>query len=224
MNQDNPEMTAMSREDSGEWLPTRASLLERLRQWSDNASWQEFFDTYWKLLFRTARAAGLDRPDAEEVVQETIICVARQLPDFRYRPGSEGGSFKEWLRNQTKWRIIDLYRRNRRHRQATDLSGTLSIAPEGDEPGPEAVEQLSSSVDSQWDEEWELTRIEAALQRLKRRVDARQYQVFYLLEMKPWKPREVARQLDLSLASVYTIRFRTRKLFRQILNELKEKD
>ena len=49
-------------QDSTELLPTRASLLERLRQWSDNASWQEFFDTYWKLIYVTARAAG----DAEQ--------------------------------------------------------------------------------------------------------------------------------------------------------------
>jgi RNA polymerase sigma factor (sigma-70 family) len=208
-------------QESSEWLPTRASLLERLRQWSDNASWQEFFDTYWKLIFRTARAAGLERNDAEEVVQETIICVAQRMPNFRYRPASDGGSFKEWLRNQTKWQIVSHLRRNNAHR---NLTAVPLDAGHSDEAESESISILGPSIDAQWDHEWKTTRIEAALQRLKRRVDARQYQVFYLLEIKPWTPRAVARQLDISLASVYTTRFRMRKLFRRILEELKAND
>ena len=49
---------------------TRASLLNRLKNWQDQASWQEFFDTYWKLIFATARSAGLADDEAQDVVQE----------------------------------------------------------------------------------------------------------------------------------------------------------
>jgi len=213
----NPQLDSPTENDeASEWLPTRASLLERLRQWSDNASWQEFFDTYWKLIFRTARATGLKPNDAEEVVQETMIEVARQMPDFRYRPPAEGGSFKQWLRNQTKWRIVDQLRRNQRH------AGLSPLDPKTNEPTDGvALESLSSSMDAKWDREWEVTMVEAALQRLKRRVDTRQYQVFYLLEQKEWSAGEVARQLGLSRPAVYTIRFRLRKQFRTILDEMK---
>jgi hypothetical protein len=42
-----------------ELLPTRHSLIERLRDLGDQASWREFFDTYWKLLYGAAIRAGL---------------------------------------------------------------------------------------------------------------------------------------------------------------------
>ena len=36
------------------FLPTRQSLLSRLRDWQDQEGWREFFDTYWWLIYRVA--------------------------------------------------------------------------------------------------------------------------------------------------------------------------
>jgi hypothetical protein len=60
-------------------IATRASLLDRLKDHADDASWQEFFDTYWRLIYSVARRAGLNDAEAQEVVQETVISVARRL-------------------------------------------------------------------------------------------------------------------------------------------------
>ena len=57
-------------------LATRRSLVERLADWGDQRRWQEFFDTYWKLIYSAARQAGLTDTEAQEVVQETVITVA----------------------------------------------------------------------------------------------------------------------------------------------------
>ena len=46
-------------------LPTRRSLLSRLRNWDDQESWQEFFDTYWRLIYSAAIRAGLNEQDVE---------------------------------------------------------------------------------------------------------------------------------------------------------------
>ncbi len=40
-------------------LPTRRTLLSKLRSWENQESWQEFFDTYWKLIYNTAVRSGL---------------------------------------------------------------------------------------------------------------------------------------------------------------------
>ena len=40
-------------------IPTRRSLLNRLKDWEDQESWQDFFDTYWKLIYGVAAKAGL---------------------------------------------------------------------------------------------------------------------------------------------------------------------
>ena len=61
-------------------LPTRRSLLSRLRDLSDSDSWRTFFDTYWRLIYNVARKSGLSDGDAQDVVQETVIAVARKMP------------------------------------------------------------------------------------------------------------------------------------------------
>jgi len=73
---------------SSELAPTRATLLERLRNLQDHASWQQFFDTYWKLIYCAAIKSGLSDQEAEDVVQETVIGVARNMETFEYRPES----------------------------------------------------------------------------------------------------------------------------------------
>jgi len=32
-----------------EFIPTRSSLLSRLKRWDDQEGWRDFFDTYWKV-------------------------------------------------------------------------------------------------------------------------------------------------------------------------------
>src|SRR6185503_19449815 len=90
-------------------LPTRQSLLTRLRDWQDHDGWREFFDTYWRLIYRVARQAGLDDATAQDVVQNTFIYLARRMPNFRYDPAR--GSFKSWLRRVARSRVSVFRRR-----------------------------------------------------------------------------------------------------------------
>jgi hypothetical protein len=71
--------------------------------------WKDFFDTYWKLIYETALKAGLTDDEAQDVVQEVIIEVARQTPKLNYDPAK--GSFKAWLLHLTRWRIADKLRK-----------------------------------------------------------------------------------------------------------------
>ena len=78
-----------------EHLPTRGSLLDRLRDWEDQAGWRDFFDTYWKFIYGAAVRSGLSDHEAEEVVQETVVSVAKRCRNSSMiRPGvpSRAGS------------------------------------------------------------------------------------------------------------------------------------
>src|SRR5437667_9112289 len=101
-------------------IPTRHSLLNRLKDWDDQTSWQEFFDTYWRLIYNVAAKAGLSDAEAQEVVQETIIAVARKIGEFKADPAH--GSFSAWLMQLTRWRIADQWRQRDRVGQAPRLS------------------------------------------------------------------------------------------------------
>src|SRR5438046_6721201 len=89
-------------------IPTRESLLSRLKDWEDRESWQDFFDTYWRLIYGIARKAGLSDAEAQDIVQETVISVARKIEGFKYDPAV--CSFKSWMLQLTRWRIINQIR------------------------------------------------------------------------------------------------------------------
>src|SRR5208282_3549195 len=93
-------------------IPTRYTLLSRLDDRGDQDSWKDFFDTYWRLIYSFAMKSGLSEAEAQDVVQETIISVAKSI--HKFKPNRELGSFKGWLRNLTRWRIADQLRKRTR--------------------------------------------------------------------------------------------------------------
>src|ERR1043165_6048157 len=97
--------------ESDDFIPTRKSLLNRLKDSADQESWQLFFDTYWRLIYKTAVESGLTDAEAQEVVQETMIRVWKKMPTFQYDPVK--GSFKSWLLHLTGWRITAQLRKRR---------------------------------------------------------------------------------------------------------------
>ena len=101
-------------ETRDDWLPTRTSLLHRLKQWEDQESWRDFFNTYWKLIYATAIKAGLNDAEAQDMVQDTVIAAAKKIEDFKYDPALD--SFKGWLLYLTRKRIALHYRKRERDR------------------------------------------------------------------------------------------------------------
>src|SRR6516164_6778524 len=83
---------------------TRWSLLARLKNWEDQASWREFFDTYWRLIYSVAIKSGLNDAEAQDVVRDTVLSVAKKIPELNCDPSA--GSFKIWLLKFTRWRIL----------------------------------------------------------------------------------------------------------------------
>ncbi len=189
-----------------ELLPTRRSLLNRLRDWEDQAGWRDFFNTYWKFIYSVAIRSGLSDQEAEDVVQETIISVARKMPDFVYDP--ETCSFKGWLMHVTRLRIIDQLRR----RQPAFRQSPASDEDSRQTPLIERIPDLAADErqDAEWDDEWERNLIDAAMERVKLRVKPEHYQIFYLSAVKGLSTREVARMLQVGIGQVYLNRLSIR--------------
>src|SRR5438093_7907408 len=106
------ETKTVATRPENEVIPTRASLLARLKNWDDSRSWSDFFETYWRLIYGRARKAELSDQEAQEVVQETIIAVAKKMESFKYQP--KVALFKTWLFQIVSRRIADQYRRRGR--------------------------------------------------------------------------------------------------------------
>src|SRR5262249_62274237 len=75
---------------------TRLTLLARLRETpTDRAAWAEFVDRYGRQGYAWGRQRRLQQADAEDVTQNVLLDLARQLRAFVYRPA---WSFRAWLR------------------------------------------------------------------------------------------------------------------------------
>ena len=200
-----------------ELIPTRDSLLSRLKDWRDDDSWRDFFNTYWKLLHGVALKAGLTEEEAQEVVQETVITVARRIPEFRYDPSV--CSFKTWLLNLTRWRIVDQLRKRRpaiADRTRPDAATRTAMIERVPDPA-------SLDLGAVWDEEWERQLLAAAIQRVKHKVKPEQYQVFHLCVFKEWPVKKVATQLGVSAAQVYLAKHRIGALLKREVKAVRKR-
>jgi len=200
---------------SSELAPTRATLLERLRNLQDHASWQQFFDTYWKLIYCAAIKSGLSDQEAEDVVQETVIGVARNMETFEYRP--ESCSFKGYLMHITRRRIIDRLRKHGRRPLFVPLTSGTDTSDRGMQVVDETAEKAFIQI---WDEEWEKNLMDAALERVKKAVKPEHYQIFYLYGIKKMPLQKVCDLLNVSAAKVYVVQHRVARLVKREVQTL----
>jgi RNA polymerase sigma factor (sigma-70 family) len=196
-----------------ELIPTRTTLLVRLKDWQDRSGWQDFFDTYWNLIYGVAIKGGLTPMEAEDVVQETMISVAKHMPGFKYDPAI--GSFKGWLLTMTRWRMTDQLRKR----------GPLNLPIEAD-GGEEMLEQgsdgLGPDLEKLWDQEWEGNLLKAAVAKARRRVDPKQYQIFDFYVNKNWAPEKIAGMFSIPVGQVYLAKHRVTELIKQEVERLKK--
>ena len=199
-------------------LPTHRSLLTRLKHWDDQEGWRRFFDTYWKLIYGAAIKSGLSDAEAQDVVQETVLSVAKKMNEFKYDPAL--GSFKGWLLTLTRWRITDQVRKRDRHQRndapAADDTARTPLVETLPDPQGQKLEAI-------WDAEWQKNLMDAAIDRVKRRVGARQYQLFDLYVIKGWTVDDVIKTLGVSPDQVYQAKSRISASIREECEQLESK-
>ena len=111
-----------------ELIPTRQSLLVRLKDADDHKSWQDFFEHLRPFYLRSGSQIGPDHGRGAGGRQETVISVSKKMPEFTYDP--KVGAFKGWLMRLTHWRIKDQLRKRMRdaaliHSAETSTATTL---------------------------------------------------------------------------------------------------
>ena len=200
-----------------ELIPTRATLIHRLKDWQDQASWQDFFDLYSKLIYDVAIQGGLKQSEAEDVVQLTMMSVAKHMPGFKYDPAT--GSFKTWLLNMTRWRITDQIRKRRP--LAAYQEDPVGTGAEDSKSIDESLYTLPE-LEKLWDAEWEKNLLAAASAKARRRMDPKQYQIFDCAVNKEWPPEQIAKALGVSLNQVYLAKHRMTALIKEEVERIQK--
>ncbi len=206
----------MPRKPDDEIIRTRATLLDRLKNWDDQASWQEFFDIYWRLIYGVARKAGLTEAEAQDVVQETLFSVAKHIPKFKYDPAL--GTFKAWLLNMTRWRITDQLRKRGplvEHRaKSDDTARTATVERVADETIPD--------LGAVWEADWEKNLLTAAMSNVKHRIEPLQFQMFDFYVNREWPPEKVAQTFNVTINQVYLAKTRVTEKLRDEVRRLEK--
>ena len=205
-------------------IPTRHSLLARMKDWEDQKSWQDFFNTYWRLIYAVAVQSGLTHSEAEEVVQETVISVSKKINDFKnikeFRYDPARCSCKSWLMLLTRQRIIwQLRKRLPSQRPNMHIDdGTARTSTVDRIPDPNSVD-----LDAVWEEQWEKNLVKVAMDNVKRQTSPRQYLIFYQQAVNQWPARKVAEKYHLNFAQVYMAKYRISGLIKKEVRNLKRK-
>ncbi len=205
----------MTTTDPPSLLPTRRSLLSRLKDWDNEDSWREFFNTYWRLIYGVARKAGLDEAEAQDVVQDTLASVAKEMKNFRYDKSK--GSFKGWLKLITRRRVADALRKRYRAGCAHNVSADhpavqAELAAKQDDDG--------QCVEDVWENEWKQRLLESAIERVKTKVSPAQFQIFELYALSHLPIGEVTRSLGVSIVAVHVANHRVKKMLKAEVKKL----
>lgn len=199
------------------YAKTRKSLIARLDNWEDQKTWDEFYQTYWRLIYSVAVRAGLRPEEAFDCVQETILSIAKQSKKKLYDP--EQGSFKTWLMNMTRWRINDQFRKRKKDTAMTggdwDDERKTAVIDRIEDPNGDVLERL-------WDVEWKKGIADAALARVKAQVSPKQYQIFDYYVVRQWDAGTVQNKLNVSMAQVYLAKHRVGAVLKKELAKLED--
>ncbi len=178
---------------------TPVSLLERVRQRSDQRAWTWFVTLYTPLIFNLGRKWGLQAEDAADLTQDVFATLFRKLPEFSY---DHQKSFRSWLRRVAWTHFLD-----RRKRAASrPIAGGAA----------DLDEQAAPDDDSAQEEEQDrLQIVNRTMQLIQGDFQPITWQAFWQHGVEHLPAEKVAAALGLSKAAVYSAKCR-------VLNRLRE--
>jgi RNA polymerase sigma-70 factor (ECF subfamily) len=188
---------------------TSPTLLGRLRDTpTDQAAWGEFVDRYSRKVYSWCRQRGLQRADAEDVTQNVLVDLARQMRTFEYRPS---GSFRAWLRLVTHRAWCDLLESRRAATAGSGDTGVLRVL-ESVEARDDLLRQLA--------EEYDRELLEEAMKRVQPRVEPQTWEAFRLTALERLSGAEAASRLGVAVTAVFKAKSRVQKMLQEELHQL----
>lgn len=194
---------------------TRLSLVVRLKNAHDHEAWTEFTTIYEPLILRLLKRNQLQECDARDVCQQVFQAVAKDIE--QWRPDGRGGSFRRWLFQIARNRMIKFLTKERKRPRAIGGSDA-QMALEHTRDDRESVSEL-------FEREFRHQLILWAAEQIRCEFRESTWQAFWRSYIEDQPIADVARQLNLSEGAVYVARSRIiARLRKKVRDSVDERD
>jgi RNA polymerase sigma-70 factor (ECF subfamily) len=192
--------------------PTPLSLLERLKRPKPDASdWHRLQQIYPPLIRSWLSSVPGLRDEADDLTQEVLVILFRELPAFERR---RDGSFGAWMRQITANRIR-AFRRARHRRPLVGLGREVDLLLA-------QLADANSDLARRWDSDHDKHVSQRLLTIVRRDFEPKTWKAFHRFALEGATAAEVARELGVSEATVIQAKYRVLKRLRQEAGELLE--
>ena len=180
--------------DQGE-LQTRQTLLLKIRDLGDKASWDEFAELYTPLIYRFLTNRGLTDSNARDVMQDSLKAVASAIDRFEYDP--EKGTFRSWLYTVVRSKLNNFFKKCGRQPAEAGMTEVEGMADGSD-----------AAFNREWDLEYKRHMFQWASERVRGEFKENTWKAFYGVAVEERPAEEVAKELQMPVGGVYVAKSR----------------
>lgn len=195
--------------NAGNSPSTATSLLVGIKA-NDPEAWRRLARLYAPLVYHWACRQGLQPRDAEDIIQEVFLTVAKRVDTFRRE--REGDTFRGWLWTITRHKLGDWLRRQKRREHEFDGTEAERLLLEVPDPGTTEAVDVEDPVGVR-----QLCR--RALEMIRAEFEEQSWQAFWRVAVEGKSAAEVAEELHVSRNAVYVAKSRILCRLQQVLGD-----
>ena len=184
---------------------TSLSLLARVRQSGDRQSWERLAQLYAPLLRRWLKAYEVQEADADDLIQEVLTAVVRELPQFDHNQRT--GAFRTWLRRILVNRLRNFWRARQQRPLAAGGSSVLQRLHE--------LEDETSDASRLWAADHDREVVARLMELIRSDFLPKTWEAFHRQMFDGQRADQVAAELGMPLSSVYVARSRVLSALRR---------
>ena len=177
---------------------TSITLLQRLQHSNDPENWDRLMSLYRPLLTSWLRRYDVQVSDSDDLIQEVLMAVAKDLPTFDHN--GRTGAFRAWLRSIMVNRLRNFWRSRGRQLQAQGGSDLQLRLAQLDDP--------SSEMSQLWNQQHDLHVAQQLLRQVEPDFTAQTWAAFTRVAIDGQRADAVAAELGISTNAVFIAKSR----------------
>ncbi|MCM8533277.1 MAG: RNA polymerase sigma factor [Lentisphaeraceae bacterium] len=190
---------------------TRYTLLERVRDRSDERSWEDFIDIYRPYIYKVLRRMNFLHEEAEDLSQNVLVVLWDKMPEFKHN--FRTGAFRSWLCTIVRNKGVDYIRKHTNRKNKLDNQSDLLLSP--------LMSENTNDLQKAVEEEWNKHISDLAWKTIEEEFSENVRKAF-LLSVEGISGEEIAERLDVQVNSIYTYKKRIRNRLKEVIRGLND--